>query len=72
MPGKMGCPMDSFGDLVAQLVEHNTFNVGALGSSPSGITFITSFTTKSSQTNDFVSFFLLYPIRFIHFFSNRW
>ncbi len=26
------------GDLVAQLVEHNTFNVGALGSSPSGIT----------------------------------
>ena len=29
---------DSFGDLVAQLVEHNTFNVGVLGSSPSGIT----------------------------------
>jgi hypothetical protein len=28
----------TFGDLVAQLVEHNTFNVGALGSSPSGIT----------------------------------
>ena len=27
-----------FVDLVAQLVEHNTFNVGALGSSPSGIT----------------------------------
>jgi hypothetical protein len=27
-------------DLVAQLVEHNTFNVGALGSSPSGITKI--------------------------------
>lgn len=25
-------------DLVAQLVEHNTFNVGALGSNPSGIT----------------------------------
>jgi hypothetical protein len=25
-------------DLVAQLVEHKTFNVGALGSSPSGIT----------------------------------
>gem|GEM_PF-6475472 len=25
-------------DFVAQLVEHNTFNVGALGSSPSGIT----------------------------------
>ncbi len=26
-------------DLVAQQVEHNTFNVGVLGSSPSGITF---------------------------------
>ena len=26
-------------DSVAQLVEHNTFNVGALGSSPSGITY---------------------------------
>ena len=25
-------------DLVAQLVEHNTFNVGVLGSNPSGIT----------------------------------
>ena len=25
-------------ELVAQLVEHNTFNVGALGSSPSGFT----------------------------------
>jgi hypothetical protein len=29
---------DSFGDLVAQLVEHNTFNVGAQGSNPCGIT----------------------------------
>ena len=29
-------------DLVAQLVEHNTFNVGALGSSPSGITLAAS------------------------------
>ena len=27
-------------DLVAQLVEHNTFNVGVLGSSPSGITVL--------------------------------
>jgi hypothetical protein len=31
-------------DLVAQLVEHNTFNVGALGSSPSGITDIKALT----------------------------
>ena len=30
-----------FSDLVAQLVEHNTFNVGVLGSSPSGITYNT-------------------------------
>ena len=30
--------MNSLGDLVAQLVEHITFNDGALGSSPSGIT----------------------------------
>ena len=30
-------------DLVAQLVEHNTFNVGALGSSPSGITRVEGF-----------------------------
>ena len=29
-------------DLVAQLVEHNTFNVRALGSSPSGITTLKS------------------------------
>jgi hypothetical protein len=29
-------------DPVAQLVEHNTFNVGVLGSSPSGITTKTS------------------------------
>ncbi len=27
-------------DSVAQLVEHNTFNVGVLGSSPSWITFV--------------------------------
>ena len=31
-------PQKQGDDLVAQLVEHNTFNVGALGSSPSGIT----------------------------------
>gem|GEM_PF-3573748 len=32
-------------DSVAQLVEHNTFNVRVLGSSPSGITFIQRFLT---------------------------
>ncbi len=37
-------------DSVAQLVEHNTFNVGVLGSSPSGIT---SRTRKTLQTSVF-------------------
>ena len=31
-------PFTEGNDFVAQLVEHNTFNVGVLGSSPSGIT----------------------------------
>ena len=44
-----GCSKDTFGDLVAQLVEHITFNDGALGASPSGIT----------ETPDFIrSFFI--------------
>jgi hypothetical protein len=33
-----GKTSDNCNDSVAQLVEHNTFNVGVLGSSPSGIT----------------------------------
>ena len=41
-------PQKQGDDLVAQLVEHNTFNVGALGSSPSGIT------TKPPQTEAFL------------------
>ena len=32
------CTPKNKGDLVAQLVEHNTFNVGVLGSNPNGIT----------------------------------
>ena len=31
-------PLKMTDDLVAQLVEHNTFNVGVLGSSPSRVT----------------------------------
>ncbi len=31
-------PLKGKVDLVAQLVEHNTFNVGAQGSNPCGIT----------------------------------
>ena len=42
-------------DLVAQLVEHNTFNVGALGSSPSGIT---SYNKNSLQFNQLQGFFI--------------
>ena len=37
-PPKRIRPNFGAGDLVAQQVEHNTFNVGVLGSSPSGIT----------------------------------
>ena len=36
-------------DSVAQLVEHYTFNVGVLGSSPSGITRKISKGRKASQ-----------------------
>lgn len=36
------------GDPLAQLVEHNTFNVGVLGSSPKRIT------KKRSQTTSFL------------------
>ena len=36
-------------DLVAQLVEHYTFNVGVLGSSPSGITTLISNLIKIAQ-----------------------
>ena len=39
---KQGTAKKAKVDLVAQLVEHNTFNVRALGSSPSGITSSTS------------------------------
>jgi hypothetical protein len=35
-------PLKEKADLVAQLVEHNTFNVGAQGSNPCGITKYTS------------------------------
>ena len=34
-----------FNDLLAQLVEHDTFNVGVLGSSPRGVTNVSD-TTK--------------------------
>jgi hypothetical protein len=39
MPGRVYiCKPFKENDSVAQPVEHNTFNVGVLGSSPSGIT----------------------------------
>ena len=50
-------------DSLAQLVEHNTFNVGVLGSSPRRITkgFINP--TKTSENHRFseVLFYALYP-----------
>lgn len=46
------CRLDS----VAQLVEHYTFNVGVLGSNPSGITPSDSFKHESSQINDLRAF----------------
>ena len=51
------------GDSLAQLVEHNTFNVGVLGSSPRRITegFINP--TKTSENHRFseVLLYALYP-----------
>jgi hypothetical protein len=41
-------------ELVAQLVEHYTFNVGVLGSSPSG------FTKKEAIRNDGLFFYAAY------------
>ena len=58
-------------DSLAQLVEHNTFNVGVVGSSPTRITRIEEF---SSQKQGFLPAFLLciflflvdIPLNFIH------
>ena len=46
-------------DSVAQLVEHNTFNVGALGSSPSGITSLGRIHYRSGFQQMLRSAFLL-------------
>ena len=60
-------------DSVAQLVEHDTFNVGVLGSSPSGITktsdkirgfFIAVFNPKIKEYEK------RNPLRFNFFYSN--
>ena len=60
-------------DSVAQLVEHDTFNVGVLGSSPSGI-------TKASDFSEAFLYLLFKlkikeyekrnPLRFDFFYSN--
>ena len=42
-------------DSVAQLVEHDTFNVGVLGSSPSGI-------TKNGEVSSAVFLFILFVV----------
>ena len=46
-------------DSVAQLVEHNTFNVGVLGSNPSGITKSRLKSHKSPQIHEFGGFLFL-------------
>ena len=46
-------------DSVAQLVEHNTFNVGVLGSNPSGI-------TEASLINS-EELFCYFVFQFVHF-----
>ena len=48
-------------DSVAQQVEHNTFNVGVLGSSPSWITQTKSKTMKTADNQSLSAVFL-----FIH------
>ena len=62
-------------DLVAQLVEHNTFNVGALGSSPSGITetkplrgLILSKGLNSLQNQYLKGIFVLSNLQYFSFF----
>ncbi len=45
-------------DSVAQQVEHNTFNVGVLGSSPSWITKNFQKTRQNLQSFDIVGFFI--------------
>ena len=44
-------------DSLAQLVEHNTFNVGVLGSSPKRI-------TRRESCSDVTLFFYAYPAAF--------
>ena len=46
------------GDPLAQLVEHNTFNVGVLGSSPKRITTRSSYSEKSDCFFVFISFYI--------------
>jgi hypothetical protein len=46
-------------DLVAQLVEHNTFNVGVLGSSPSGI-------TEMKRLSKLVASFFISVLQVVH------
>ena len=45
-------------DSVAQLVEHYTFNVGVLGSNPSGITFKVIITHESPAKYRFAGLLL--------------
>ena len=48
-------------DSLAQLVEHNTFNVGVLGSSPKRITKTNGKTKKTADNQSLSAVFILFP-----------
>ena len=48
-------------DSLAQQVEHNTFNVGVLGSSPKRITYTNGKTTKTADNQSLLAVFILSP-----------
>ena len=56
-------PLHKQHDSLAQLVEHNTFNVGVLGSSPRRITKTKRKTRKSPENQRFSGFLIFSPRR---------
>ena len=71
-PKNKGECLENFGrsDLVAQLVEHNTFNVGVLGSNPNGITIDDQTKLRNRvKLNVHAVFCFLTPLK--HTFTNH-
>ena len=56
-------------DSLAQLVEHNTFNVGVLGSSPRRITKVSELSEQNAETLTVSAFFVVSPPGRIRHFS---